>query len=147
MLMGVVLNGTKSCKFRQNALLWKPGIISWICMMCWDKGWPFHVLWAWNWLGYFSNFYLCMLPASVQSEPENNDNKLKPPLDPFPFDQTSIQDPTSDKSRGGGGFRNPPPLWIRTCIYSIIHHIYLSFMNPWRAVLLGFVALLYRINY
>ena len=24
----------------------------------------------------FSNFYLCMLPASVKSEPENNDNKI-----------------------------------------------------------------------
>ena len=65
--------------------------------------------------------YVYMLPASVQSEPENNDNKIKPPLDPSPFDRTSVQDPTSDKSRGGGGSGPLPSESTHVYIKRIYH--------------------------
>ena len=70
------LYDVKSYNFRQNnngnALSRKPVIVSWIYMMVWDKGWPFHALFA---LGsdyvFFKHLNIySMYIAGEQSEPE-----------------------------------------------------------------------------
>ena len=52
-------------------------------------------------------------------EPENNiDNNEAKPLDPSPTIQTSIQDPTSNKSHGGEEVQTPytPPHLTVSCL-------------------------------
>ena len=56
-----------------------------------------------------------MYDTDERSEPEKNIKirKKNNLWTPSPTHQTSTQDPTSDKSQGGGGFpdpRSPPPL-------------------------------------
>ena len=42
--------------------------------MVWDKGWPFHALWTWKWLGFFKHLLHSMYIAGERSELEKNDN-------------------------------------------------------------------------
>ena len=56
--------------------------------------------------------------ASEVSQNKNYNKKIKDNLwIPSPTHQTSMQDPKSDKSQGGGGGPDPrSPLWVRTCL-------------------------------
>ena len=64
----------------------------------------------------FQLVILCIILASKASKKKYN-IRQKQPLDPSPTNQTSTQDPTSDKSQRGSG-RPPPRLWIRACTLS-----------------------------
>ena len=60
---------------------------------------------------------------------KNDNNKVYTTVGPPPLPhKTSIQDPTSDKFQGGGGFPDPrSPLWIRACC--MISFLFVSICN------------------
>ena len=101
------LNGVKSCIFRQNrhgnTLSWKPRIV---CMTFWEKG-----LWNLEVIRFIKHLFYVQYWRAKRAR-KNYNNKIKTKFwTPSPTPQTSTQDPTSDKSQGGGGPdpRSPPP--------------------------------------
>ena len=83
-----------------------------MCMTFWEKG-----LWNLEVIRFIKHLFYVQYWRAKRAR-KNYNNKIKTKFwTPSPTPQTSTQDPTSDKSQGGGGSGPPvPPLWIRACL-------------------------------